>query len=435
MPTIGGRRDDTSEPGPMRREVAAMLMHLEELGKEPRKRGGGPQSPEGKRAASRNSSRHGMRAKVIFPEDLEAAIKERTIRLIAELEPTNDTEDYLVGEIALNRTRIERCAELALADLQRVVDQAARSWDLDRRAAIEDLGARLAKDPGRVARLLENTRQGADFKIERWRLLAGLVVSDGGWNEAQHRVAFDLLGVPAELRPASGTVVPAGDDAAADQAALAAREIARLEALQAEILVEQDEEQREMAEAGMPLEEDRITRRLRRYEMDCRRWLKRAEDQFAAGRAAAALLARERARLDDDDALESPLCEGAEDYLAGNGSERPLGGGPVLGRERVNDWDQPWPTGATQPAPAAATATESPVVSPEAPVAAAQIAAPVSLEPTLDLSVLDLTPVVGLDLGPLPARTAAHVSAAPMTRRQRKALLAKAHKAARNRDR
>jgi hypothetical protein len=180
----------------------------------------------------------------------------------------------------------------------------------------------------------------------------------------------------------------------------------------------------------MPLEEDKVTRRLRRYEIDCRRWLKRAEDQFAAGRAAA-LLERQRARLDEElDEFESPLCEGAEDYLAGDWSERPLGGVPMLGRDR-DDLDQTWPISATPPAPA--LATEPPVVSPEPPVAAAETAAPVSPEPALDLSVLDLTPVPGLDLGPLPARTAAHLAAVPMSRRQRKALLAKAHKAARNR--
>jgi hypothetical protein len=58
---------------------------------------------------------------------------------------------------------------MKLVDLQRCMDRALLSWDSDRRAYVDALGARLPKDPARIARALEGTKQGADWLIERWQ--------------------------------------------------------------------------------------------------------------------------------------------------------------------------------------------------------------------------------------------------------------------------
>jgi hypothetical protein len=243
-----------------------------------RKRGGGPKTPEGKEKSRRNALKHGLCAKVLLPDEMAAAVAARTEDFAGEWEPASPYEDWLVGEIALAATRLDRCAAMALADLERVMQRARLCWQDDRRMLAEDLGARLTKEPARVARALARTRQGADWLIERWEGLAQVLGAIGGWDEDQRRLAFDLLGVPHEVRRGSAKVPPAGD--VAGLARLAASEIARLRRDQEAALIELDEASRAMAASGMPMSEDRETARLRKYEAGCRRALLLAHSEF-----------------------------------------------------------------------------------------------------------------------------------------------------------
>src|SRR6185312_10065419 len=161
--------------------------------------------------------------------------------------------------------------------LDRVIGRAEQFWELDRRSAAEDLGARLSKDPARIARALRRSRQGADWLIERWDALARIARLRGPWNEDQIRLALDLLGVAPELRQGSERV---SDDDASAQVALAEREAARLRKEQADVLDDLDESDRAMTEAGMPIGEDATSARLRRYEASCRRVFNSAHSEL-----------------------------------------------------------------------------------------------------------------------------------------------------------
>jgi hypothetical protein len=262
--------------------------------------------------------------------------------------------------------------------------------------------------------------------IARWELLKRLLQSDGGWNDPQHRLAFDLLGTPADLRPAHGKVVAEGDVAAAE--ALAEREIARLRGRLESGLNALDESQRARAIEGRSEDEDATTRRLRRYEASFRRAIDKAWDRLAQLRAEAA--ERERERKDTiygvsrkaldagvpaaHEALRERRAEMTAEMEQARKEGRPIR--PVM----ASDWEPFIPPMAGSPLAAK-------------PVVAAEPA--VSSEPTtvVDPTLFSVMPPISLS--PLPARTAAHQSAGPMTRRQRKALLAKAHKAARNQGR
>src|SRR4051794_30440969 len=92
-----------------------------------KKRGGGPRTPEGKEQSKRNALKHGMRAKVLLPDDLAAAVAGRTAELADEFGPESPYEEWLVGQMALASARLDRCAELAIADLRRTVDRAIYS--------------------------------------------------------------------------------------------------------------------------------------------------------------------------------------------------------------------------------------------------------------------------------------------------------------------
>jgi hypothetical protein len=254
----------------------------------PKRRGGGPKTPGGKERSRRNAIKHGLRAESLLPDDLADAVAQRTTDFAAEFEPGTAYEEFLVGQMALASIRLERCAELSMIDAARSAQRASLCWESDQRMAVDELGSKLPKDPARVATALRRSRQGADWLIERWEALAEILESNGDWNEAQRRLAFDLLGVPAELREGSKRVPAEGDTAGL--AALAAREVARLREDREAVLDALDEANRGMAEVGMPLSEGALTMRLRRYEAGFRRtlnWaareLRRARGEDGAG--------------------------------------------------------------------------------------------------------------------------------------------------------
>ena len=80
------------------------------------------------------------------------------------------------------------------------------------------------------------SRQGTDWLIERWTRLAAIAREVGAWNEDQRRLAFDMLGVPRDLRNLT-IDVPAADDATA-LIALAEKQIAKLREDQVAVLDE-----------------------------------------------------------------------------------------------------------------------------------------------------------------------------------------------------
>ena len=147
-----------------------------------------------------------------------------------------------------------------------VIDRAAdlSLWDDDREDSIARLAARLAKDPRRVSLALYRTKQGTALLLEHWEGLGDALRTNGGWDEAQRALAFDLLGVPAVLRSGS-TLVPDAADAAGLAALVEPRPSPLAERYEG-VLSSLDEARRAAAAVGMGLEEDAESARLRRYE-------------------------------------------------------------------------------------------------------------------------------------------------------------------------
>src|SRR5438270_6077738 len=95
---------------------------------EPKKRGGGPKTPEGKARAKFNSMKHGLRAKVLLPAELVAAYEGHKAELTRQFAPATQYEAWLVGEMAMAMARLDRCANMSVCDLQRCLDIAAFDW-------------------------------------------------------------------------------------------------------------------------------------------------------------------------------------------------------------------------------------------------------------------------------------------------------------------
>jgi hypothetical protein len=251
----------------------------------PRKRGGGPQSPEARRAVRGNALKFGLMARSVFPVELQADIVICTAEMVEQFRPTTPYEKGLVDELGRVTAQLRLCETLKVIDFQRGIDRAVLCWDEDRRDHVHSLGARLARDPARVSEALRRTKQGTDWCVERWEGLAEAVEVRGEWTDEQRRLAFDLLGVPLEFRATSRRVPAASDTGALVE--LAERELERHRHRLEDRLLDVDEAWRAMAAAGMPFEEDATTRSLRRAEAMLRRVRDRARAELLRVRAEA----------------------------------------------------------------------------------------------------------------------------------------------------
>jgi hypothetical protein len=242
----------------------------------PPKHSGGPRTPEGKEQSRRNALKRGLRSAIVFPDDLADVVTRRTHDFYVEFEPRTPYEELLVRQMAIASARVERCASLSVADLIRTADRAEYCWETDRRMSVDNYAVRLSKDPQRVARGLRKSRQGTDWLLERWEALGAIARAVGCWDDDQRRLAFDMLGIPLELRIATFNV-PSADDVEG-LIALVDSQIARLRDDQEAVLDELNDAERAMTMAGMPLEEDAATARLRKDEC-------RARNDFDKARA------------------------------------------------------------------------------------------------------------------------------------------------------
>jgi hypothetical protein len=132
-----------------------------------------------------------------------------------------------------------------------------------------------------VVQTLEQTRHGAEYLLNLWRMLADTIEQTGGLNEAQRWYVLDLLGVPHARRHRT-TAIPAGNDQRG-LLDLVNYQIVRLQTRQEERLNALDRIERELAIQGVALVPDTTTRELQSRiasEMKRLRWALEELEQF-----------------------------------------------------------------------------------------------------------------------------------------------------------
>ena len=230
----------------------------------------GPRSAEGKEISRANSLKHGLRASVVVPEGAEL-IRARSLEMFDSLAPQDEFQTWICNRVALLTIRVDRSERMERRSRDKVCLRAFLTWDVDREAEVERLGARLSGRPEEVSKELRRTKHGCEWLIRRWRLLAHAAVANaGGWTDAQARLAFDLLGTPPAFREGGRPGLELDDngrviDEATDQAAVARRQVEALEGLR-DLAAEVDEVDRHLAESDLSHDADAECRRLRRYE-------------------------------------------------------------------------------------------------------------------------------------------------------------------------
>ncbi|WP_435010370.1 hypothetical protein P12x_001633 [Tundrisphaera lichenicola] len=237
----------------------------------------GPKTPEGKERSRANALKHGLCSSAVVPESIEA-IQERASAYYYTLKPQNEFHCWLVNEIAILSMRIDRCERIERRVRDKISLRAELTWDDERRLEAETTGGQIARRPAEISEQLQRTPQGCDWLMRRWAMLAHSADLAGSWTPEQTRLAFDLLGTPAEFRDGrrAGVLLdPEGKviDTADDLASVARREIAALKDRRA-LVGDLDEANRELARADLTTDEDPELRRLRRYESTLHRRLR-----------------------------------------------------------------------------------------------------------------------------------------------------------------
>jgi hypothetical protein len=142
---------------------------------------------------------------------MQALIDIREAELTADHAPKNAMERMILGEMARAGVQAEVNHARVLAHTELMRETVDDWWEDDRRQAANNLAARLAKDPGRVAQRLENSLHGALWCLEQWRGLGASAAANGGLTEPQRQLMCDLMGISPLLRD-NAARVPAADD-------------------------------------------------------------------------------------------------------------------------------------------------------------------------------------------------------------------------------
>ncbi len=244
------------------------------------RRSTGPRTDQGKDASRRNALTHGMAARtLVLPDEEAEVIAARIVAWTPVWEPRNAYDFWLVEQVVVSSVQIERCQAHEHSLRTRQAARAERCWDLDRECDAEDLGASLAKAPATVARKLRGTKQGCAWLISRWTGLGCILEAKGGWDEAQTRLALDLLGTPKELRDG-----PTRLDG--DRPALIREQVSALQKVTVGALDELDAHERADAQVGLGRDTDKAIALARRYEAACVRRMQWAQKQLPASRSA-----------------------------------------------------------------------------------------------------------------------------------------------------
>jgi hypothetical protein len=196
---------------------------------------------------------------------MKRVIDAREDALRDELMPENELEVICIEEMARASIQVRVCESQVELDKVRVRAESSKefivTWNDARRTEVNALAERLPKAPTRVAHLLEQSLQGAEYCIERWVGLRDSVEANGKLTEPQRQRVFDLLGV--DLLERDGTKqVPAADDAEG-LLALVTRQKKRLDNRIECELRSRDLRARARAGVGLPTVQDAETKRVR----------------------------------------------------------------------------------------------------------------------------------------------------------------------------
>lgn len=244
----------------------------------------GPETEAGKRIARLNSLVHGMRSETkLVPKHLKDAVAKHVADLTDAYRPEGGYQTWLIHQAADAAARLDSCQGMIRAQFDNQIDRAERCWDEDHDRNIEELAARLPKDPARIVRRLSATAHGCIWLLARWFALETALDDQNGWTEAQLDQAFQLLGVPEPLRYAHPHLTRDADPEHLTE--LVKEQIDSLESLYVNAMRPLDLKERDLAALGIPLRPSAELAKLQRHEESLRRVFTESLNEFRRLRA------------------------------------------------------------------------------------------------------------------------------------------------------
>src|SRR5262245_64392209 len=167
----------------------------------------------------------------VTPRDLERFRKSFRVR--------NDYDAWLIDELGVAINRLDSCHKRERRAREEARRRASECWEQDQELAAVELSEKLHRYPQRISKQLEQTAQGATWKIERWKVLGHVLKAQGTWNEIEVARAWNLLGIP--LGENGPDAVAGADTILSIRKPLVEGEIARLTRLRRDVLGPRDE--------------------------------------------------------------------------------------------------------------------------------------------------------------------------------------------------
>ncbi|MEO6809015.1 MAG: hypothetical protein ABI353_07870 [Isosphaeraceae bacterium] len=244
----------------------------------------GPKTEAGKLASRMNSLTRGMRSEHgLVPPHLTEAVAKHNKMLIDAYHPDTDNQAWLLEQVADAAARLDFCQFMIRAQINDMADRADLCWDEDRSRAVEEIAARLPKDPSRTASRLRETAQGCRWILARWDALGVPLIENKGWDEDQCNLAATLMGVGPDLRTSYPALNPSANPT--DQAELMCAQVDSAYILMTEALEPLDAKERELARMGYALRPSKEYLRIERYESRLRKVYNDAMHAFRQSRA------------------------------------------------------------------------------------------------------------------------------------------------------
>src|SRR3954464_4094055 len=132
----------------------------------------GPKTEAGRAASSRNSTKHGMRAKVtVMANEDPDVVAARVAEWDDHYRPQSPAARHLVNQCVAATLLADRCRLAHDAALADQVDDAAQAWDHARCADVADAWKGLERDPKVAVAAMQRTGHGCRWLIARWERL------------------------------------------------------------------------------------------------------------------------------------------------------------------------------------------------------------------------------------------------------------------------